>query len=125
MQDEVILKIGDKEIKYFISYDIESDLYIADNAFSLELSDPETEIDPGQLCKIYVNGVLELNGIIDSVTDKESKSGTSLSVEGRDLMGLLVDSHIEEFVPLEGVTIKTLAETLLKDVPFINLKPIV
>ena len=124
MSDKVSLLIGGRRIEKFLRYRIEADLYTADDAFSMELANPGMDIDPGQLCQVHVNGQLALTGIIDRVEDGTDKRGGTLSVEGRDFMGLLVDSYVEEFPDLQGVTLKALAEQLLRKVPFINRKTI-
>ena len=123
--DQVALEVGGKRIENFTRYRIESDLFVADDAFSLTLENPDVSIEEGQRCKLYINGALELNGIIDQVKDGYKKSGTDLSVSGRDLMGLLVDSHVGTGQTDEKIELKALAEDLLKDVPFINRKSIV
>lgn len=125
MQDKVSLHINNQKIENFLSYTIESDIYTADDAFSLELANPEIQVKEGHRCELYVNGELEMTGIIDRISKSHDKSGVKLKVEGRDLMGLLVDSYCEEFITLEGIKVKALAERLLKNVPFINRKKIV
>jgi prophage tail gpP-like protein len=125
MQDKVSLHIDNKKIESFQSYTIESDIYTADDAFSLELANPEIDVREGHRCELYVNESLELTGIIDRVTQSYDKSGLKLKVEGRDLMGLLVDSYCEEFITLERIKVKALAERLLKNVPFINREKII
>ena len=125
MSDSVELKVDGTTIVNFESYTVEADLYTADDAFSLELSNPETEIRPGLKCELFVNDTRELTGIIDRVTRSYDKAGTKLRVEGRDLMGLLVDSSCTTFMDVRGKTVKQLAEILLKDIPFINRKSIV
>jgi prophage tail gpP-like protein len=123
--DNVTLEISGHRIERFVSYTAEADLYTADDAFSLELAAPELEITRGQQCKLYVNGALELTGIIDKRSRKYDKSGSLVvRVEGRDLMGLLVDSYCEQFVTVQGMKLSALAEMLLKTVPFINRKHI-
>jgi len=125
MSDNVELRVGNVTIKNWLSYTIEADIYTADDAFSLELAHPETEITAGKRCELYVNGTLELTGIVDRVDRSYDKSGEKLRVEGRDLMGLVVDSYCEEFFTLEGTTVKSLAGRLLKKIPFINREKIV
>jgi prophage tail gpP-like protein len=125
MADSIELKVNNTTITTFESYTVEADLYTADDAFSLELSNPEIEIRPGLKCELFVNGTRELTGIIDRVTKSYDKSGTKLRVEGRDLMGLLVDSCCTKFLDVQGKTVKQLAELLLADIPFINRKAIV
>ena len=53
--------------------------------------------------KVFVNDQLELTGIVDRRLRRFDKQGKKLVVEGRDLMGLIVDS-VEEVVnlPAEG-----------------------
>ncbi len=125
MQDKVSLHINNQKIENFLSYTIESDIYTADDAFSLELANPEIQVKEGHRCELYVNGELEMTGIIDRISKSPDKSGVKLKVEGRDLMGLLVDSYCEEFITLQGIKVKALAERLLKNVPLINRKKII
>ncbi|MDR3631553.1 MAG: hypothetical protein P4L42_14620 [Desulfocapsaceae bacterium] len=124
LPDNISLQIAGRRIERFLSYSIEADLYTADDAFSLELAKPEVEIKRGQRCELYVNGVLELTGIIDKGCRKYDKAGLTLRIEGRDLMGLLVDSCCEQFVTVEGKKLSELAQMLLATVPFINRKNI-
>lgn len=123
--DNVTLQIAGHRIERFTSYTVEADLYTADDAFSLALAAPEIEIKRGQRCELYVNGALELTGIIDKRARKYDKSvSLTMRIEGRDLMGLLVDSYCEEFVSVQGKKLSELAAMLLKTVPFINRKQI-
>ncbi len=131
MPDEVKVLIGNKEIAHFISYQVGSDLFEAADSFSLELANPnfgnlEKEIQAGLQCQLYVNKVLELTGIVDRVSETYSKSSHTITVEGRDLMGLIVDSYVEnEFKTKENASIQDLAEELLKSVPFIDRSKII
>jgi len=125
MSDNIELRVNDTVIRNWLSYTVEADIYTADDAFSLDLANPEAEVTAGHRCELYVNGILELTGIVDRVSRNYDKSGMKLRVEGRDLMGLVVDSYCEEFVTVQGTTVKALAERLLKKVPFIDRKKIV
>jgi len=125
MSDKISLHIGGAAIEHFISYSIDADLYTPADAFRLELSAPETSVRAGMRCEVFVNDRKELTGIIDRVTRRVTKHGRTLSVEGRDLMGLLVDSCCEAFVSVKDKPIKDLAEMLLPTVPYINRKNIV
>jgi prophage tail gpP-like protein len=126
MSDKVELYINKARITHFLSYRIDADLYTPADAFSLELANPDTDIAPGLTCELKINGALELTGVIDKVVRKISKSnGVSLTVEGRDLMGLLVDSYCEPpWRDIENMRLKTLADLLLAKVPFISRKDI-
>lgn len=125
MGDKAELKIGNRIVENFISYTIESDLYTADDAFSLELANPETVITSGLRCQLRINGRLELDGIIDRCIKSYDKTGVKLRVEGRDLMGLLVDSHCEKFDTIQGMTVKSLAEKLIAPLPFISKSQVI
>jgi prophage tail gpP-like protein len=120
--DQVGLVVNNTRIEHFLSFRIETDLYTADHAFCLEVAKPETVITGGLQCKLYVNDQLALTGITDRVTRGYDKCGLRLRVEGRDLMGLLVDSCCGQFMTLKGVTLQSLAETLLAKVPFVSIK---
>lgn len=123
--DIVTLQIGSQRIENFIGYDIEADLYQGADRFSLELANPEAPVAAGMRCKLFVNDQLELTGVIDKTENSGGKNGRSLIVEGRDLMGLLVDSYAEQFTTVQGKTVKQLAETLLKSIPFIQRSQVV
>jgi len=125
MSDSVVLQIAGRRIDNFLSYEIEADLYQAADKFSLELASPESPVAAGDLCELYVNGILELSGIIDVTRKAWSKGGQTLTVEGRDLMGLVVDSYAEQFVDVENKTVKELAQMLLASIPYVNRKSIV
>jgi prophage tail gpP-like protein len=120
LSDKVELRVGGMRIENFERYTVEADMYTADDAFSLDLVNPETPVKPGLLCDLYVNDKPALKGLIDRVFKSYDKAGVKLKVEGRDLCGLLVDSHCEEFITVQGWDIKRLAERLLKKVPFIQ-----
>lgn len=124
MPDKIELSFDGRTITDFVDYSIDSDLYVAGDAFSVTLADPDYEINPGAQCKLHVNDRLELTGIIDRVTEDNGKDGTNVVVEGRDLMGLIVDSYCEDFLTLESVTLKEIAGKLLANIPFINRKAI-
>jgi prophage tail gpP-like protein len=122
--DTVYLLIDGKLIEHFISYNVMSDLFVAEDTFQLELANPEIFIEEGQECELYVNDRLELKGYIEVVDETSDKSGTKVIVEGKDFMGLLVSSYCEDFIKLENIELKALAERLLRKVPYINLNDI-
>ncbi|HOZ61615.1 MAG TPA: hypothetical protein PK914_05765 [Smithellaceae bacterium] len=125
MSDKVSLHIGGQRIENFLAYSIAADIYTADDVFALELANPEVAIEPGKKCELYINEQRELTGIIDRVDHSYDKKTESLRVEGRDLCGLLVDSYAEDFFDEENMSVKALAERLLRRVPFINRKDII
>jgi prophage tail gpP-like protein len=129
MLDNVELSIGDQRISNFKSYEITADIFAAASAFSIDLSNPELSIPKASLCKILINGKVELTGIIDSVERSYEKRNKTLRIAGRDLMGLLVDSSCMPsadgtFPSFENVTVLEAARQLIKDLPFIQRKNI-
>lgn len=120
MPEKVELTINNVRIGHFLSYRIDADLYTPADAFRLELANPETAVKAGQRCELRINGDLELTGIVDKVTRHVDRKQSSIVLEGRDLMGLLLDFHCEQGKTVEGMKLKALAEMLLKNVPFIN-----
>jgi prophage tail gpP-like protein len=124
MADKISLAVAGRILEKFESYEVEADLYQAADAFRLTLGGVSFVPTPGSRCELHVNDTLELTGTIDRVEDGGDKNSLSCSLSGRDLMGLLVDSHVEEFADLDELPLKTLAERLLKPLPFINRKTV-
>ena len=124
MPEEIELYIDGKRYKDFVSYKVDADLYTAADAFSVDLGDPSLGIEPGGKCYLSINGALEMTGIIDFVNPSGKKDGGKFVIQGRDLMGLLVDAHVEEFITLKDYTLKALCERLIANVPFINKKQV-
>lgn len=129
MLDTIVMRVASGtdwiEISDVFEVVIESDIYSAADAFKLTV--PFTSpVKSGVRCQLYVNGQLEMNGIVDSVAKKYSRDeGPTLKVEGRDLMGILIDSYCEDFFDVEGMSVKAIAERLLRRVPYINRQGIV
>ena len=113
MQDKVELYVNNKVVSNFISYTIDADLYTPADAFKLQLANPGISITPGLPCMLKINGSTELMGIIDKVEKSVDKKGTSLSVEGRDYMGVLVDSYCETSPSVANKKIGAIADILL------------
>ncbi|MDA8137930.1 MAG: hypothetical protein M0036_04680 [Desulfobacteraceae bacterium] len=124
MSDSIALIVGKRRLEKFISYRVEADFYCADNYFRLELGSLDTDIDGGMRCELRVNDRPALQGIIDRITDADEKRGTGYYVEGRDLMGLLVDSYVESYPDRENIALKELAEQLIATVPYISRQDI-
>lgn len=131
MPDQVSLLINGQRITNFVDYEIDADLFTADDSFNLTLSNPETTIESGQLCTLVVNGTVELSGIAEKVTRSTGKEGTTVRIEGRDLMSIAVDSSAEDFVTIQGKTVKSLAEMIIGKttkhpaLPYLSRLPII
>jgi prophage tail gpP-like protein len=114
MRDDVSLRVGGVELRNFLGYSVTGNLFEAADRWTLQLARPEVKIARGARCELFVNGRQELAGLIDlrnpGYTKKE---GRTLRLGGRDFLGLVVDTHCEEFRTLRNVTLKSLAEYLL------------
>jgi prophage tail gpP-like protein len=121
MSDTAEIIIGEYRYSRFKKYRIDSDLYAAAGAFEFELyPDPAVTVKPGDRAQVFVNGYLEMTGIIDKVSVGYDTSGRSINVSGRDLMGLVVDSYCEEWRTMSNLNLVKAAERLLKNVPYAN-----
>lgn len=126
LPDKVELLIAGKSITAFSEYSLDSDLYVAADAFSLTFGPPRGfTVMEGLPVTVKVNGKIELTGLVDDIEERDSRNGSTLTLSGRDLMGLVVDAYAEEFIDLENITLKAAADRLLKPIPFINRKTIV
>lgn len=121
MSDSIKLVINGYEYSRFKNYSIKSDIYEAADVFEVEAY-PSDEFIPteGMKFELRVNEQLECVGVIDSVRRGYDSSGQYLSISGRDVMGLIVDSCCEEFPTIQNSSIAKVADRLLKNVPYIS-----
>lgn len=126
MSDDIVLKVGSEQISSFLSYTIDADMYKAAGAFKLEL-DPSagTQITRGSQCTIEVNGERILTGVVDKVMRGYQKAGRRLTIDGRDILAVAVDSCCESFVTISNRTIQSLAKLLLRGLPYIGQSSVV
>lgn len=118
--DRVSIVIGGREIDAFTEYRISSDLFEAADAWSVDLVDAGLVVERGARVSVRINNRTELNGIVDRIERSYDKSGRRLVLQGRDLMGLLVDSYCTDFPDLQGITLTDLAARLIRGIPFIS-----
>jgi len=120
MRDSIALVIGDRSYSNFLSYEVDSNVLVPADAFSCRISRVDAGIKTGEKFQLVVNGQLEMTGLIDKVTSQYSKGSQELRIEGRDLMGLLVDSSVEEWKTLHAVSLKYMGKRLLKNIPYLK-----
>jgi len=121
---DITIDIAGRSLTGFKSYSIESDLYQAADAWSIELGDPGFELSPDSLAIIKVGKEIVLTGVLDRVEVGGDKSGNTVKLAGRDLAGMLIDSYVSEFLTLENMTLKEIALRLIKGISYINAKQI-
>jgi prophage tail gpP-like protein len=118
------IRIGSKKIDRFLEYEADSDLLVPADAFRCRLGkltpDEASVIKAGQVFSLFVNGVQEMEGVIDRTEKSISKGELSVSIEGRDYGGILVDGCVEEWTTLQQMTLPAMAKKLLKPLPFVD-----
>lgn len=101
--DTVVLRMPDygREIKNWSQYNFTSTFLVATSGWSFQLSDEDVTLTtellvPGARVELVVNNRVQCTGFIDRKTvDTESGSGTSVSVQGRDILGRVVDATMD------------------------------
>lgn len=125
MSDEIAILVNGKRLDRFLEYRVESSLFRAASSFDIELAGTDNPATAGALFKLLVNDELCMTGLVDAVECRMDKRSLRRTLRGRDLMGLLVDSHPSVAGDLEGpLSITALAERLLADIPFLNRSPV-
>lgn len=120
MRDSIALVIGDNSYSNFLSYEIDSNVLVPADAFSARISRVDASIKTGDRFELVINGALEMSGVIDKVAAQYSKGSQEMHIEGRDLMGMLVDASVEEWKTLNDMTLKDMAARLLKNIPYVK-----
>ena len=121
MNDDIELIIGNETYTHVTSYRIDSDIYNVAGSFDITLnSSYSNKITTGQLCTVRINGVIVLNGLVERVQMNGGKDSLSYTVSGRDLMGLVVDSCIEEFKTLRNKKLSEVAEYYLRQIDYVK-----
>ncbi|OGQ60737.1 MAG: hypothetical protein A3J24_06395 [Deltaproteobacteria bacterium RIFCSPLOWO2_02_FULL_53_8] len=120
MRDSVALVIGGNSYSNFLGYEIDSNVLVPADAFSCRISRVDATIKTGDRFQLVINGELEMSGLIDKVTAQYSKGSQEMRIEGRDLMGLLIDASVEEWKTLKDMTLKDMGARLLKNIPYIK-----
>lgn len=116
--ETVKIVLGDQEIIQCEDMTLASDLYDPAGKWSMSLGERVTA-KSGARCMIYINGVLELTGVVDSVEETESRGSHSWSVEGVSLAGLLGRSFLTKWTN-PPTTLDAAARRLLSEIPYVK-----
>lgn len=126
LHDNVYLEIKNKgTLRNLRSYKVKSDLYIAEDLFTMEVVDPDVDVVEGDICTLFVNGERELHGMIEAIEDYYDEGERYMVFSGRDLLGLLVDTYCDEFTTLQDLSLKEITERLIKNIKYINSQNII
>ncbi|MCO6516120.1 MAG: phage tail protein, partial [Snodgrassella sp.] len=121
--NEVVVRIGGKEHKDWLSYDIDSDFLIPADAFSFETNVSRNQgvlADYSSLqCEVLINNQLVMTGIIGHQNEMVDKNNHSISFNGRDLAGLLVDCSVKQ-INVKGMNVLAAAQKIVEPWPQIK-----
>lgn len=121
--NEVVVRIGGKEHKDWLSYDIDSDFLIPADAFSFETNVSRNQgvlADYSSLqCEVLINNQLVMTGVIGRQNEMVDKNNHSISFNGRDLAGLLVDCSVKQ-INVKGMTVLAAAQKIVEPWPQIK-----
>ncbi|KES10433.1 Mu-like prophage tail protein gpP [Snodgrassella alvi SCGC AB-598-O11] len=124
--NEVVVRIGGKEHKDWLSYDIDSDFLIPADAFSFETNvsqDQGVLADYSSLqCEVLINNQLIMTGIIGHQNEMVDKSNHSITFNGRDLAGLLVDCSVKQ-INVKGMNVLAAAQKMAE--PWKQIKKVI
>lgn len=124
--NEVVVRIGGKEHKDWLSYDIDSDFLIPADAFSFETNvsqDQGVLADYSSLqCEVLINNQLIMTGIIGHQNEMVDKSNHSITFNGRDLAGLLVDCSVKQ-INIKGMNVLAAAQKIAE--PWKQIKKVI
>lgn len=103
MSNNITLIVGGQQCSQWDDVSIDSDLLIPADAWSVTLFNPPADPLPstvfkGAVVEITYNGQTILKGTIDRITDSVNRQGYRLSVSGRDVVGVLLDSSVPVIV---------------------------
>ncbi|MFA5424649.1 MAG: hypothetical protein WC374_12415 [Phycisphaerae bacterium] len=119
MTDEILIIVNDTTFDKISELHVAADIYTAAASFDAVVGGGKN-IQEGSRIKIAVNGKKSFDGIVDRVAKTGSKSADTVSISGRDLMGLIIDSHITSFTTISGKTLRQVAEYYLRQIDFVR-----
>lgn len=119
----VVVRVGGKEHKDWLSYDIDSDFLIPADAFNFETNLAESQpalADYSALsCEVVINNQVVMTGIIGQQKERIRKGDRTIHFSGRDLAGLLVDCSVPQ-LNFQGLTILAAAQKIAAPWPEIK-----
>ncbi len=117
----VVMRVGGAELAIWSDYCVDSNFLVPTDGFRFVVSDEQITGDlfelliPGAPLELVINGHLQVSGFIDIVeAGADRSSGRTITVEGRDTMGPVVDAEIDtrKHFPDKTTLEKLLADTL-------------
>jgi|GEM_PF-1827703 len=119
--DVMELRVCGEKISKWIRYTVSGDLYAPEGSFEFDTT-ATIKTKAGNTAQIWVNGSLEMTGLVDKVTRKTSRAGSTRTVTGRSLCSVLADSFVTNFRTSMPTNLPKLVAHLVKGLPFIGTK---
>lgn len=116
--DELVLEIGGRQVREFRSVDFSTGLYDPVGSFNIELG-LRPKVASGETAKLYVNGQLELTGLLDEVDEVIEERSHSFRLTGRTLLGLAADCCITDWSTAPS-TLEGAASRFLSPLPHLG-----
>lgn len=101
----ITIEVGGQEYTDFLSAGVDRAVDTLAGAFSFQATAKAGESYPiraGQSCKIFVAGVQQIDGFVESVDVGYSAAGHTITISGRDKSADLIDSTVGPNVDLKG-----------------------
>lgn len=119
----VALFVGGRAFDAWTTVQIDSDLLTPADAFQFELRRSESSasawaalvrgVRAGARCRVEVEGVVQMLGVIDEVLVDAAAEGTAVHVSGRDYAGALVDWDAPPHLSWTNVTLASMVRELV------------
>lgn len=115
----ITIEVGGKEYTDFLSAGVDRAVDALAGVFSLQATAKVGETYPirvGQSCKVFVAGVKQVDGFVESVDVSYSAGGHTISISGRDKSADLIDSTIGPNIDLKGpITLAGICKTVIRN----------
>ena len=111
--DTVVLRLPDsgKEVRNWSRYSLSQQFLTPTAGWSFSISDEDVELTrdllvEGSAVELVINGNVQCSGFIDRRTISTSSGGTTVQVQGRDILGPVVDATVDpDFKFTTGMTV--------------------
>lgn len=114
---DLVLSIGNKNIKGWKTASINTSIYGIASSFSLSIvaTDEDTSIIQGSECVITYKNNIMLTGFVESINILEKPEGNEIIVEGRSKLCDLVDSTVELQKQFKNITVNQIIQKIASE----------
>lgn len=114
----ITIEVAGQEYTDFLSAGVDRSVDTLTGAFSLRATAKAGDTYPirvGQSCKVFVSGVKQIDGFVESVDVGYSAGSHTISISGRDKSADLIDSTIGPNIDLKGpITLAGICKAVIK-----------